>query len=59
MGIKGSPTSWSVRTLGNSIYGHKEESYILVSKDIRISIYGHKGESYMMSINETQLHSLY
>ena len=31
MGIKGSSTSWSVGTSGISIYGHKGESYILVT----------------------------
>ena len=32
MGIMGRPTSWSVKTSGISIYGHKGESYILVSE---------------------------
>ena len=68
MGIKGGPTSWSVRksslsmglvliSSGISIYGHKMESYslisednILVSDDIRdLHIYEHEQESYMMS----------
>ena len=54
MGIKGSPTSWSVRTSGISIYGHKGEPYILASEDMRvrwsmaltsvgIKLSGHKG----------------